>query len=543
VNNARTSGLTITGAFLSQVERRGDAPAILDEHLDVALTWREYGTAARHAAAGLRSASLRPGETVGLLLTNRPEFHIADIAVLLAGATPFSVYPTSAPGQLAEILNGAGCRIVVTEPQFRGRLNAALNRGPSPVQQIIEVGSKSWTALLSTEIPGINPVFTPEPCMSVSSPSDIATLIYTAGATGAPKGVELTHHAILTSTTQLADHIGARRHMRSVSYLPMAHIAERVASHYLPIIVGSTVVCCPQGTQLLPLLAKVQPQMFFSPTRLWEKLRAATAPYVAAGADPRVIRRKLGFGRIEVALTGAALCPSSVVEYFHSIGVPLREIYGMSETGVVSIADVEDIGCVGKPLPTNQVRIQDDGELLVRGPSVMTRYRNHPEATAAAVDADGWLHTGDLAHIDADGKIWIVDRKKELIINSSGKNMSPANIEAWLRDSGPLIMHACVVGDGRPYNAALIVIDPDLAAEYPDCEHLMAAVQAHIDHANARLAQVEQIKRFALVTDDWLPGSDELTPTMVLRRRSIETKYAAHIARLYSRGPIETVTT
>jgi long-subunit acyl-CoA synthetase (AMP-forming) len=257
---------------------------------------------------------------------------------------------------------------------------------------------------------------------------------------------------------------------------------------------------------------------------------------VAAGVDVAEIRRQVGFGRLRVALTGAAPCPPSVIEFFGSIGISLREVYGLSETtGVISVSLAEDVrpGTVGPPLPSAEVTLADDGELLVRGPLVMAGYRNRAQATADAIDADGWLHTGDVAAFD-DGHLRIIDRKKELIINAAGKNMSPANIEARLAEGDPLIGQACVIGDGRPYNVALIVPDPTLAGAYRTGETVRAAIQAGVDRANARLSRVEQIKYFAVLTDEWLPDSDELTPTMKLKRRPIAQKYAAQIEALYT---------
>jgi long-subunit acyl-CoA synthetase (AMP-forming) len=370
-------------------------------------------------------------------------------------------------------------------------------------------------------------------------PDDLATLIYTSGTTGPPKGVELTHDNILTMVGDVAGRIGADPEHRAISYLPMAHIAERVCTHYLPMTVGFAVVCSPSPSAVTELLPRVRPQIFFSPPRLWEKLHAASAGAAADGTDGAEIRRRLGLDNLVAALTGAAPCPPAVIEFFHSIGIPLREIYGLSETtGVVSMTLADDIrtDTVGPPLPSADVRIAADGELLVHGPLVMAGYRNRSEATAEAIDADGWLHTGDIGRIDADGHLRIVDRKKELIINAAGKNMSPANIEARLKESSPLIGLAVAIGDARPYNVALIVLDPGVVTMYTTKEGLHAEVQAGVDRANARLARVEQIKRFAILDGDWLPDSDELTPTMKLKRRPIAEKYAAQIAALYTTG-------
>jgi long-subunit acyl-CoA synthetase (AMP-forming) len=317
----------------------------------------------------------------------------------------------------------------------------------------------------------------------------------------------------------------------------MAHIAERVSTHYLPMVIGLSVVCAPDHTLVPQLLPQVRPQIFFSPPRVWEKLQATVGASVAAGVSAEDVRRGLGFDRLEAALTGAAPCPRGVVEFFASIGIALREIYGLSETtGVVSLASTDDvrIGTVGPPLPSSEVRLTDDGELLVRGPLVMAGYRNRPDATAKAIDADGWLHTGDVARFDDAGHLMIVDRKKELIINAAGKNMSPANIEARLKESSPLVGQACVIGDARPYNVALIVLDPVVSARFADDDARRAEVQAGVERANARLSRVEQIKRFAILAGDWVPDSDELTPTMKLKRRPIAEKYAAEIDALYT---------
>ena len=520
--------VTVGEAFLAMVESRADAPAILNADLDVVLSWRDYGTQARRAATGLAALGLGQGDTLGLLLSNRPEFHVADAGALLLGATPFSMYNTSAPEQLAHLVADADCRIIITEAALVDGLLAALERGRGAVDHVIVVGSDSWFELLdSDEL---------EHAAAVK-PSDLATLIYTSGTTGPPKGVELTHANILTMAAEMGALVGIQPGQRTISYLPMAHIAERVCTHYLPMTAGFSVVCCPTPSAVTELLPRVRPHFFFSPPRLWEKLQASIAADVAAGIDHQEIRRRLGFDELTAAVTGAAPCPPAVIDFYAAIGIPLREVYGLSETtGVVSLAAANDVrpGTVGPPLPSAQVRLAEDGELLVRGPLLMAGYRNRPEATAEAIDADGWLHTGDIARIEADGHLRIVDRKKELIINAAGKNMSPTNIEARLKEGSPLIGQACAIGNGRPYNVALIVLDPAVAASYATDAERQAEVQAGVDRANARLARVEQIKRFAILAEDWLPDSDELTPTMKLKRRPIAQKYASQIEALYT---------
>jgi long-subunit acyl-CoA synthetase (AMP-forming) len=263
------------------------------------------------------------------------------------------------------------------------------------------------------------------------------------------------------------------------------------------------------------------------------------------------LRSMLGLDEAISVNVGAAPTPREVLVFFHAIGIPLAELWGMSETcgaGACNPPGRVKIGTVGPPGPGVEVRLADDGELLIRSDVVMPGYRNAPDKTAEALDADGWLHTGDIAEIDEDGYIRIVDRKKEIIINAAGKNMSPANIESTLKGASPLIGQACVIGDGRRYNTALIVLDSDFApawaaqqgiaeADLPSLardERMRAAVQAGVDAANAQLARVEQIKKFVLVQGDWLPGGDEITPTMKLKRKPIAAKYAAQIEEMYS---------
>jgi len=530
--DAATEVTTVGEVFLAQVAARGDAPAILDGNLDVAYTWREYGVAARRVAAGLAGLGVEPGDAVGLLLHNRPEFHVADSAALLAGVTPFSMYNTSSPEQLVHLMSDARCRVVITEPALLDRLNAAVALAPGLVEQVVVVGTSAWSRLLTA--PEID-----RPAAVAAD--DVTTLIYTSGTTGPAKGVELSHRNLLTMLTEVTAAIGTHAGMRAISYLPMAHIAERVASHYLAIFNGYAVVCCAEPAGVTALLPRVQPEVFFCPPRIWQKLQTAIAGATAAGADAAEVLRHLGLGKLRVALTGAAPCPPGLIKFYASIGISLREVYGLSETtGVVSVSPATGMrpGFVGPPLPSVEVKLAADDELLVRGPLVMVGYRNHPPATAAAVDADGWLHTGDIAALE-DGQLRIVDRKKELIINAAGKNMSPSNIEARLMEADPLIEQACVIGDGRPYIVALIVTNPSLAPSYPTSDALRAAVQAGVDRANARLSRVEQVKYFAVLTDEWLPDSDELTPTMKLKRRPIAQKYATQIEALYSTKGIQ----
>jgi long-subunit acyl-CoA synthetase (AMP-forming) len=422
--------------------------------------------------------------------------------------------------------------------------------------------------------------------------TDLLTLIYTSGTTGPPKGVQLVHRNLLAAVEGLDELISFPRDGRVISWLPAAHVAERNAHHYLPIVFGLQITCCDDPRQVLSYLPEVRPSWFFAVPRIWEKLKAGLETMIAgqpeeqreatqaaleaavrkvrleqrgeqvpeelarqvAQADAEIfagLRAMLGLDQVEAINVGAAPTPVEVLEFFHAIGLPLAELWGMSEScgaGTVNPPGRIKIGTVGPPAPGIEIKLAEDGEVLMRGGVVMLGYRNQPEKTAEAIDADGWLHTGDIGTIDDDGYLTIVDRKKEIIINAAGKNMSPANIEATLKSASPLIGQACCIGDRRPYNTALIVLDADFAPawgakhglegrsleELAAEEVMRAAVQEGVDAANTHLARVEQIKKFTIVPGDWLPGGDELTPTMKLKRKPIAEKYAGAIDAMYA---------
>jgi long-chain acyl-CoA synthetase len=372
----------------------------------------------------------------------------------------------------------------------------------------------------------------------------------------------------------------------------MAHVAERNCSQYLPMVTGFTTTCCPDPRQVAAYLPEVHPTWFFAVPRVWEKVKAALEAGIEgeqdeqrkqgmkwaldvglrkvraeqAGEDPgeqlrgeyakademvlSKLRARIGLDQLEGCNVGAAPTPPEVIEFFHALGIPLAELWGLSETSAVGACNPPariKIGTVGPPYGA-EVRLAEDGEVLVRGDIVMKGYRNQPEKTREAVDEDGWMHTGDVGEFDADGYLKIVDRKKELIISAGGKNMSPANIEAKVKASSPLIGQAVAIGDRRPYNVALIVLDPDTAPGFAQQHGLSDSsaealageqavideVQRGVDAANEGLGRVEQIKRFRILGTDWEPGGDELTPTMKLKRKPIAAKYEAEIEALYS---------
>ncbi len=460
------------------------------------------------------------------------------------------------------------------------------------LEHVIVVDGDAQPGTLSlAEVEGSNPSFDAAAAAAEIHPDDVLTLIYTSGTTGPPKGVQLSHRNIMFAAKATEEIITLEPGSRVISWLPAAHIAERQAHHYIPVIFAGTITTCPNPREILSYLPQVRPTWFFAVPRIWEKLKAGLdAMRVAqpeeqrrpvedaleksiervrlrqrgkpvpeeleaavAQADEELfskLRHMLGLDQAIAVNVGAAPTPVEVLEFFHALGIELGELWGMSETcgfGTCNRPGAVRIGTVGPPSPGVELKLADDGEVLIRGPFVMLGYRNQPEKTSEALDQEGWLHTGDVGEIDDDGYLKIVDRKKELIINAAGKNMSPANIEAEVKSAGPLIGQAIAIGDGRPYNVALIVLDSDFAPQWAGQHDLKdasleqlagepavnEAVQADIDKANKHLARVEQIKKFKIVPGDWLPGGDELTPTMKLKRKPIAQKYAREIEALY----------
>jgi long-chain acyl-CoA synthetase len=388
---------------------------------------------------------------------------------------------------------------------------------------------------------------------------------------------------ILKRSIHFDDFVG----MRVVSYLPMAHIAERAISHYQSMMLGYDVYCCPDPSELTAYLKDVHPQLVFGVPRVWEKIYNGVNAALSADPDRKqsfddgvtaaieirrsnldgnftdeqqatldfldsvafsMVRDLVGLDAVELAVTGAAPIPVPVLEWFNAIGVPLAEIYGMSETtGPMTFSpERPKIGTVGRGCHGMEVQIADDGEVICRGGNVFHGYFKQPDKTAETI-IDGWLHSGDIGEIDDEGYIKIVDRKKELIITSGGKNISPANLEAALKTI-PLIGQAAAIGDARKFVSAILVLDPEAAPVWAklhgkesltldelsaDAE-VLAEVQAGVDEINEQFAQVEQIKKFALVGQEWLPDSDMLTPTSKLKRRGVNARYAADIEAMYA---------
>ncbi len=579
---------TMPEAFRLTVEDHPDRVAVRTKDDEVSLTWAELRDRVDALAGGLAGLGVRRGDTVALMLGNRPEFHIADLAAMTLGAAPFSIYQTFTPAQIAFIVGDAGAKLAIVEDQYLERFLEARAELPELETVVVVEGARGGDTIGWDAVEGADPDFDPERHWRAVDPEDILTLIYTSGTTGPPKGVQLVHRNLMAAVRIADDMIKFPDGAKVISWLPAAHIAERNAHHYLPIVFAMTITCCPNPREIVGYLPAVKPTWFFAVPRIFEKLKAGLEGHLSAQGEETVgwltaarrkveleqagepvpddvaataaegeeklfagLRATLGLDEAISVNAGAAPTPRDVLVFFHAIGIPLGELWGMSEScgvGAVNPPERIRIGTVGPPSAGIEMRLADDGELLMRGDVVMSGYRNQPEKTAEALDSDGWLHTGDIAEFDAEGYVKIVDRKKEIIINAAGKNMSPANIESALKGAGPIIGQIAVLGDARPYNTALVVLDSDFAPAFAAQQGLearsledlageqavQAAVQAAVDKGNAELARVEQVKKFTILPGDWAPGGDELTPTMKLKRKPIAEKYAGEIEAMYS---------
>ncbi len=585
---------TVCAAFQATAEDNADRVAIRTKGDEFTMTWGEYAERVRRIAAGLAALGLARGDTIAIMLTNRPEFHLADAAAMHLGATPFSVYNTYSAEEIDYLVGDAENRIVVTEQAFLDKILATRQKTNAIEHVIVVDGDPPDGCVSLDEVAGRGEEdFDFDAAWKAVEPDDVLTLIYTSGTTGPPKGVQITHDNMVAAAQSFDEMIQFPDGARVVSYLPMAHIAERACSHYLPILLGFTATTCPDAREVIGYLPEVRPGWFFSVPRIWEKAKAALEAGIEAEqdadrkqatkwaidvglrkvraeqsgegvsdelraeyekADSMVlskIRAQVGLDEAHSVNVGAAPTPPEVIEFFHAIGIPLGELWGMSETcgaGTCNRPENVKIGTVGPPAPGVEVTLAEDGEVLVRGRVIMKGYRNQPDKTKETIDDDGWLHTGDIGELDDDGYLKIVDRKKELIINAAGKNMSPANIESKVKTASPLVGQAVAIGDRRAYVTALITLDPDAApgfakqhgieddtpAALAQEQAVIDEVQKAIDRANEDLARVEQVKKFKILEEEWQPGGDELTPTMKLKRKPIGEKYGEEIEALYA---------
>ncbi|MFE9785760.1 AMP-dependent synthetase/ligase [Nocardia salmonicida] len=597
---AHASGVTVhtvPAAFQQTAALRPDQIALRTVGGTQEITWAEYATRVRALTAGLAKLGVRHGDAVGIMLTNRPEFNLIDTAALHLGAVPFSVYNTSSTDQIAHVFTNAGNKVVITEQAFLDTLRAS---GTSVEHTVVVDGTAEGTVTLAQLESDPEPDFDFDAAWQAVQPGDLATLIYTSGTTGPSKGVELTQSNVIAQVVGLVSGpLPVGFDDRAVSYLPAAHVADRISAHAMSLLTGIQITTVNDPREIAAALPDARPTVFFGVPRVWQKIKAgienklavepspvkkalanwaigvgvAQAKAELAGesslllgvqhkiADALVLsklREALGFAELKVAASGAAPVPPETLEYFLGLGFAVSEVWGMSETagvGTYTEIDKPRPGSVGRVMDGVELRLDADGEVLIRGPIITPGYRNMPDKTAEAIDDAGWLHTGDIGTLDADGYLRIVDRKKELIISEAGKNIAPSNIENAMKAASSMIGQAVAIGEARPYITALIMLDPDVAAlrakdfgatdathaELARRKEIVDEVREAVLAGNRKLSRVEQIKRFVIVENLWEPGGDELTPKMSLKRTPISNKYAETITELYAATPPEHV--
>jgi long-subunit acyl-CoA synthetase (AMP-forming) len=555
-------------------------------------TWKEYRDQAYLAARGFIRLGLAPRQGVAIMGFNRPEWFLSDIGAIAAGGIPAGIYTTNTAEQCQYIADHAEAAVAVLENtqyleifrQIRDRLphlkaivlmqGSASDEGVYTWQQLLELGAQVPEEELRRRIES-------------QKPEDLCTLIYTSGTTGPPKAVMLSHHNVTWTAQRVVDAYSVNANDDLISYLPLSHIAEQVVSLHSPMAVGGCSWFAESIEKLKDNLLEVRPHFFFAVPRVWEKMQAGIQ---AAGAQntglkkkiatwargvglaggraeqegrPKPIfypvarqlvfskvREKLGLDRARVCSTSTAPISVETLEFFSSLGIPIFEVYGMSEcTGpsTFSLPDGYRFGKVGRAMPGTELMTAEDGEVLMRGPHVFLGYFKNEEATRETVDSEGWIHSGDIGEIDADGFLKITDRKKELIITSGGKNIAPAIIESKLRQI-PAISQAVVIGDRRHYLVALLTLDPTRAADQakaagspaqtPEalatCPTFRQYLEKQIEGVNTTLARYEQIKKFVILPRELSIDEGELTPTMKLKRRVVNQKFEGEIEKLYA---------
>jgi long-chain acyl-CoA synthetase len=604
--DAQVKGMTLGHVLERNVRDHGDNPALSHKQGGAwrTLTWREYRERVAEVTMALVGAGFGPGDFAAIMMHNRPEHLIADLGIVHAGGRPVSFYNTLSPDQIAYVAGHCEAKVAFVENrEFMARWEKVRPELPKLELVILLEDADdyagydwvmSWDEAVekgSAELASDRVSF--EAGWKRVQPDEPATLIYTSGTTGAPKGVVLTHYNVLWTAASARGMVDEWPYgSKYVSYLPLAHGAERTVSHYLGLWLAGWVHFCPEVTKVFDYVPDVRPYTFLGVPRVWEKLQAGIVAKLAAEPNERKrkiamgaleagrrivelesagepvplglrlkgalgerlvfskIRHSVGLDKCEIALSGAAPITVDTLRFFAGIGLPLTEVYGMTEITAPAITNrpgAARIGTVGRPLLGVEIKLLEDGELLMRAGNVSPGYYKEPEKTAETFDENGWLHSGDIATIDDEGFVSIVDRKKELIITAGGKNVSPSNLEGLLKQH-PLISQACVVGDRKPFIGALIVLDAEIAPSWAKDngidhrgiedlagnERVIAEVQGAVDSANEQVSRVEAIKRFTILPTEWTPDGDELTPTLKLKRRVIHDKYAREIEELYA---------
>lgn len=592
--------------FLATARARGNDPAYF-ERADSGwqpTSWADYAAQVQQAARALVALDVQPGEAVCVLGFNRPEWVIMDMAAMMVGAVAAGIYWTSAASEVGYIAGHAGCGVLLAEDAAQwDKLHACRDRLPrlrrvvmmrgAPADDALQLGWDGFMALgagaregeLQAEV---------ERRMAALTPDTLGTLIYTSGTTGGPKAVMLSHGNLAWTSAALSRVFGFVPEDRLISYLPLAHVAEQLGAVHGHAAIGFRLYFARSIEALGSHLPEVRPTVFFGVPRVWEKMHAGIAAKLAqaqaqgskaalarwalaagerwhaarlAGRAPgaglrlrhrlagRLVHRKvkvaLGLDQARLLISAAAPISPEALRFFTGLDLLICESYGQSEDcgpTSVSVPGAVRIGAVGRPLPGTEVRIADDGEILVRGPHVFQGYQGRPEDTAETL-VDGWLHSGDLGHMDADGYVYVSGRKKDLLITSGGKNVSPANLEAALM-ALPLVEHAIVCGDGRHFLAALLTLEPTALQAFlaanglgelsmaAACRHprVLAELQRGIDAVNAEQSRVAWIRKFSLLPEPLSIDGGALTATMKIRRNAVIERHRALVEAMYQEG-------
>jgi long-subunit acyl-CoA synthetase (AMP-forming) len=607
--DAAVEGLTVPGAFQRTVASHPDVVALRwkDDGEWRELTYAQYAERVRRTALGMkRMLGLERGDTVNLVMRNIAPFHWIDMGAAHLGCTSVSVYNSLSPDQLAYVVGHSGARVAFVEGTFLEKFLKVRSELPALEKVVVVEGGSEFegiedvVALEEVEAAGGSASSAAsadgrelERLSASVEPGDLCTLIYTSGTTGPPKGVMITHRNIVWTCASYFDWVEREPGWKVVSYLPMAHIAERMTSQYLGMWDAQTITCCPDTTLLAEYVSEERPETFFAVPRVWEKFYFALNNAMEAETDETrksfilaaldagremvaydqkqeeppedlvarhqqldqlvlsQVRARLGLDRCQYAVSGAAPLSPKIVEFFHVIGLRIAEIYGMSEsTGPASWNPPRGrikIGTVGPEMPGIEIALAGDGEVMIRGGNVFAGYYRDDEKTKETLTPDGWILSGDIGELDEDRYLRIIDRKKELIITAGGKNIAPSNLENALKKQ-PIIGQCAVIGDNRPYVTALIVLDGESALSWAERQGIaarsvtelaqdpsvIAEVQRFVDDVNAGVSRVEAIKKFVILSEEWGPESDELTPTLKLKRRVVQEKYADLIDSMYT---------
>ena len=603
--DATVDGLTLVDIMNRNAERFPHEPAVYWSEGEgrQSLSWAGYRSAVVDVAAGLRSLGVQNGDFVGIQAGNRPEHVIADIGSVFAGAVPVTLYSTLATPQIAYIAGHCEAKVAILEDlEFMKRWESAKPDLPNLEYVVLMEGAEnydtvewvlSWDDLVARGKQHLadHPDSVVEASAQVA-PDDLATLIYTSGTTGTPKGVMITQRNVLWTTECTVRTVDIPDNPRFVSYLPLAHIGERMASHYLAIWTAGSVHYEGDLSQVAGAVQAARPQVFFAVPRVWEKFQAGLMTRLESEPNERrrqlalgavdhaikvielqqsgqsvglvdrlkyalfdrlvfsKIRAGLGMDELAIAISAAAPISRDLLVFFRAIGLPVYELYGMTESsgpGVTNRPGHNKIGTVGQAMPGVEIATAADDEIMMRGGLVTAGYYKSPESTSDTFTEDGWLLTGDLGRIDDEGFLSIIGRKKEIIITAAGKNIAPAKLENLIKNH-PLVAQACLVGDGRKFLSLIIGLDGEYAPEWAAANGITFSdlasftkepqVQAEIDglvqSANEQVARVEQAKKWVVAPDDWTPESGELTPSLKLKRRVVLENYAADIEAMYA---------